>query len=195
MDRLYADLCRFDAADWRRAIDTLGSEIHEIDRNATKIWFAFYPLQLHQALEQSADVVATVRTLGLMGRWRLADQIDTSHTFLYGHQFWFEAKRAVLEYTSGPVPPSSLDLGMQVQEASARVAAAAGVPCEHVIGITAVALRTLQQVGAPALAGARGGVVAAGNYAGLSADEVLRLRERRRSRSVLGFFGGGARRQ
>ena len=37
--------------------------------------------------------------------------------------------------------------------------------------------------------------MAAGNYAGLSADEVLRLRERRRSRSFLGFFGGGASRQ
>ena len=64
MDRLYADLCRFDAADWRRAVDTLAAEIHEIDRNATRIWFAFYPLQLHLTLESSTDIAATVRALG-----------------------------------------------------------------------------------------------------------------------------------
>jgi ferredoxin len=34
-----------------------------------------------------------------------------------------------------------------------------------------------------------------GNYAGLTADEVQRLRARRRSRGFLGFLGGGASRQ
>ena len=102
MDRLYADLCRFDTADWRRAIDTLASEIHDIDRNATKIWFAFYPLQLHLALEQSTDIAATVRTLGLMGRWRLADHIDSSHRFLYAHRYWPQVKAAIAAADSWP---------------------------------------------------------------------------------------------
>ena len=37
--------------DWTRAVDTLSAGIHEIDRDATRIWFAFYPLDLHLALE------------------------------------------------------------------------------------------------------------------------------------------------
>ena len=101
MDRLYADLCRFDAAEWARAVSTLSSEIHDIDRTATRIWFAFHPLQLHLTLEQSTDQAATIRTLGLMGKWRLADQVDSSHRFLYAHRFWPQVKSAMPRPTVG----------------------------------------------------------------------------------------------
>jgi hypothetical protein len=30
-----------------------------------------------------------------MGRWRLADQIDASHRFLYAHRFWPQVKHAI----------------------------------------------------------------------------------------------------
>ncbi len=41
--------------DWLRALDELGSAIHPVDREATRIWFAFWPLELHQALTESKD--------------------------------------------------------------------------------------------------------------------------------------------
>jgi hypothetical protein len=70
MNALYAQLCRQDAQAWRKAVDTLAAEIHPIDRNATRIWFAFYPLDLFLALEAAEDPTAAARTLGLMGSWR-----------------------------------------------------------------------------------------------------------------------------
>jgi hypothetical protein len=36
---------------WSAALATLLRAIHEVDRNATQIWFAFYPLSLFRALE------------------------------------------------------------------------------------------------------------------------------------------------
>ena len=59
MPSLYSDLCRFAAADWIRAVDTLSAGIHEIDRDATRIWFAFFPLDLHLALEAAKTEAAT----------------------------------------------------------------------------------------------------------------------------------------
>jgi len=55
MNALYAQLCRYDAQAWRAAVDTLSAEIHPIDRNATRIWFAFYPLDLRLALAEAED--------------------------------------------------------------------------------------------------------------------------------------------
>src|SRR5689334_22098126 len=99
MSDLYAHLCRYDALRWQRAVDALIAEIHPIDRNATRIWFAFFPLDLHIALEQADDLAGLERRLGLMGRWRLADQVDTSHRFFYSHRYWPQVKSAVLRWT------------------------------------------------------------------------------------------------
>jgi len=40
---------------WSAALATLLRSIHEVDRNATQIWFAFYPLSLFRALEAAQD--------------------------------------------------------------------------------------------------------------------------------------------
>src|SRR5215470_9273857 len=96
MDRLYAHLRAFDADGWLRAVDTLIAEIHPIDQNATRIWFAFYPLDLHLAIEAAGD--EAVRKFGLMGNWRLAEQVDASHRFLYGHRYWPQVKAAIQNF-------------------------------------------------------------------------------------------------
>ena len=60
MDRLHAHLCAIDSEGWRRAVDTLVAEIHPIDQNATRIWFTFYPLDLHLAIQTAgAEAVAS----------------------------------------------------------------------------------------------------------------------------------------
>ena len=97
---LLSVLERRSADDWQRALDALIPSIHPIDQNATRIWFAFFPLKLHLALEAAAAEgpereAAVVQTLRLMGRWRLADQVDTSHTFLFAHRYWPQVKSAV----------------------------------------------------------------------------------------------------
>src|SRR6266513_4803058 len=80
---------------WASALATLLRSIHEVDRTATQIWFAFYPLSLFCALKEAGDRDQLVQQLLLQGDYELKDQIDTSHRFLYGHRFWPQIKRAV----------------------------------------------------------------------------------------------------
>src|SRR5881392_3177432 len=80
---------------WAATLTTLVRSIHEVDRNATQIWFAFYPLSLFQALSESADRQKLAQQLLLQGAFELKDQIDSSHSFLYGHRFWPQVKRAI----------------------------------------------------------------------------------------------------
>ena len=80
---------------WSAALATLLRSTHEVDRNATQIWFGFYPLSLFQALSESEDREKLTQQLLLQGDYDLKDQIDTSHRFLYGHRFWPKVKRAI----------------------------------------------------------------------------------------------------
>src|SRR5688572_26117364 len=132
MNALYDHLCRYDSASWRTAIDTLLGEIHPIDRNATRIWFAFFPLDLHLAVNESDDPAAAARKLGLMGRWRLADQIDASHRFLFAHRYWTQIKSAITAYT-GP----QLELAPLVSAIAEAAARTARVDREFLLGISA----------------------------------------------------------
>ena len=113
MTDLQSHLAAYDAAAWQRAVDTLSAEIHPIDREATIIWFAFYPLELHVTLAEAADPQATARRLGLMGTWRLADQIDSSHRFFYAHRYWPQVKLAV-QNAEAPFPSDLAELASAV---------------------------------------------------------------------------------
>src|SRR6266478_4425329 len=83
---------------WSAALATLLRSIHEVDRNATQIWFAFYPLSLFRALQQSNDRDKLAPQLLLQGDYELKDQVDRSHKFLYGHRFWPQVKTAVEQH-------------------------------------------------------------------------------------------------
>src|SRR5213595_4072034 len=91
-------LNQHDEEAWSAALATLLRSIHEVDRNATQIWFAFYPLNLHRALGDAADRNQLAQQLLLQGEYDLKTQIDTSHHFLFGHRFWPQVKRAVEKY-------------------------------------------------------------------------------------------------
>src|SRR3982751_5532920 len=91
-----AFLAAQDDAAWSTAIQELLPAIHEVDRAATQIWFRFFPLALLRAFERSEDPARLAQELLMQGRWYLKDQTDSSHTFLYGHRFWPEVKRAVV---------------------------------------------------------------------------------------------------
>ena len=69
--------------------------IHEVDKNATQIWFSFYPLSLFRAFQAAPDPELLSAQLLMKGVYHLKDQIDSSHKFLYGHRYWPEVKKAV----------------------------------------------------------------------------------------------------
>jgi ferredoxin len=190
MSDLYAHLSSFDTSAWRGAVETLAAEIHPIDRNATTIWFAFYPLDLHIALSEAPDESTMVRKLGLMGNWRLADQIDSSHRFFYAHRYWPQVKHAV-QHASGPFSSSLPALVTALSDAAARTAR---VDREFLLGITAAALMTLRQVGAEAFAAAPGTIHLSEQARARSPHQVLKARARDNSQGPLGFLRGANRR-
>src|SRR5438132_8452841 len=91
-------LRRHDEEAWNAALATLIRSIHEVDRNATQIWFSFYPLSLFKALEAAKNPDQLAQQLLLQGDYELKDQIDSSHRFLYGHRFWPQVKKAVEQH-------------------------------------------------------------------------------------------------
>jgi ferredoxin len=189
MELFRAYLAQHDDDAWLRVVDRLQTAIHPVDRVATRIWFHFYPLTLQRLMDRH-DATAIARRIALDGRWRLADQIDHSHAFLYGHQYWPAVRDAVLAYSNDTGSPGSLDLAAQIQEVARRVASRLKVEPSIVAGISAVGLRTLQQVGAERLAAAPAETLGPGAWEGRSPNEVLAAREKQDSQGVFGFLRG-----
>ncbi len=63
-----AFLNQHDEEAWSATLATLVRSIHEVDRNATQIWFAFYPLPLFRALEGSdnRETLARLKSMQIL---------------------------------------------------------------------------------------------------------------------------------
>lgn len=189
-DPLYlAYLAQFDDEAWLRVVDRLSQAIHPVDRAATRAWFHFYPLRLQAAIDESSEPETLAAHLRLQGRWHLADQRESSHWFLFGHRYWREVRAAVVDASTRGAAPGSLDLAAQVQAIAGRVALERQVDPACLVGIAAIALRTLQQVGLPALAGPADQPLIGGPRA--NPDRLVASRQRR-SRGWLGFLRGSS---
>ncbi len=132
--------------DWLHALDEIGSTIHPVDREATRIWFAFWPLELHDALAGSKDLkepMEIARLMDLEGNWRLEEQIDSSVSFLYGAHYWARVKNAVLAETDA----TSGSLARTIRSIAQTVGAEERVEPSLVLGIAAVGLMMSRQVG------------------------------------------------
>lgn len=184
MNELYAALLRHDPSAWRAALAAIDPQLHPVDRNATHIWFAFFPLELHLALEAAPDPDALVRRLELKGRWRLDGQIGSSHRFLYAHRYWPQV-RSAMESADG-----SGELADVVREVATAAAPAAGVAPGLLYGIAAVLLMTLRQVGPDAFRAEPATVHLSEARRTSTPDEVLRKRARDDSQGLLGFLRG-----
>jgi ferredoxin len=172
---------------WSGALTTLLRSIHEVDRNATQIWFSFYPLSLFLALQQAADPDKLAQQLLIQGNYRLRDQIDSSHTFLYGHRYWPEVKRETEKYAREFVDRGS-SLSDQILSVAQQAAKAAKVDQSLTVGITAVAFMTIRQVGLEAFEKAPGKMLLDRKHTQKSAEQVLRERAKDDSQGMLGFL-------
>jgi ferredoxin len=177
-----------DETAWAHALETLLPAIHLVDRNATSIWFAFFPLALARAFEQSDDPEKLAQQLLMQGSYRLADQIDSSHDFFYGHRYWPEVKRAVAAQASRADETPQTTLAGKISEVAREVAAQKKVDESLVKGIAAVAFMTLRQVGLEAFAAAPGEVQLEGKSASRSPEKILQERAKDDSQGLLGNF-------
>jgi ferredoxin len=169
-------LKQHDEESWSATLTTLLRSIHEVDRNATQIWFWFYPLSLFQALEQSDDPETLTQRLLMQGHFYLKDQIDSSHTFLYGHRYWPEVKSAVQKHARAFSTGADQPLADQILAVAQQVAGQAKVDQSLLIGITAVAFMTIRQAGLGAFEAAPGQMLIDKKHARKSAADVLRER-------------------
>ena len=131
---------------WLRALDEIDASIHVVDREATRVWFAFWPLELHDALVESPDSkgpMQIARLMDLEGNWRLEEQIDSSVSFLYGAHYWARVKNAVLAEAEG----TSGSLALTIRSIAEKAGAAERVDPSLLLGISAVGLMMFRQVG------------------------------------------------
>ncbi len=161
---------------WSAALTTLLRSIHEVDKNATQIWFSFYPLPLRQAFEAAPDPDRLAAQLLIQGDFQLSHQVDSSHKFLYGHRYWPAVKKAVEAFAENFDTNAPADLADQILQVAARGAETSKVDRSLTIGITAVAFMTVRQAGMTAFKNAQGEMLLDGKHAKKSADQVLRER-------------------
>jgi ferredoxin len=180
-------LDKHDESDWAEALISLLPDIDEVDRAATQVWFAFYPLTLHRALARAEDPETLARQLLLQGNYHLKDQIDTSHTFLYGHRFWTETKSAVEEYAAQFQSPE-IKLADAIRAATKQAAERANQDESLLTGITAVAFMTTEQAGMQSFKDAPGRLHIDVKHARLSPEQVLKARAKDDGQGLLGFL-------
>jgi ferredoxin len=180
-------LNRQDEESWSAALATLLRSIHEVDRNAVQIWFAFYPLELWRALNEAEDREKLAQQLLLQGDYELKNQIDSSHHFLYGHRFWPQVKHAVEESAESDSAQVG-SLADRILSVACSVAKQIGKDESLLVGITAVAFMTLQQVGLAAFKAAAGTIAIDKQQAKQSPEQILRDRAKDDSQGLLGFL-------
>jgi ferredoxin len=183
-------LKQHDAAAWARTREELMASIHEIDQNATRIWFHFFPLGLADAFARTHNAAQLSNELRLEGNYRLADQCDTSHWFLYGHRYWPHAKAAVMKRAESTLSSSNVDLPTTIRDLASDAAAAAAVEQSLLVGISAVALMTLRQIGVPAFRSGPGTVQLSPAQARRSPAQIIATRKKDDPQGVLGIFRG-----
>ena len=181
-------LVRHDEEAWRGALAELLPHVHEVDRNAVQIWFRFFPLALFDAFERTEDPARLAQQLEMQGAFLLRDQIDSSHTFLYGHRFWPEVKREVVRLAESNEAAPSTSLAGLMREVASRVAAGRKVEPSLAGGIAAVALMTLRQVGLAEFRRTPGEVLLDARHARRSPEQILRERARDDAQGLLGFL-------
>lgn len=180
-------LSEFSEGEWLSALETVVRDIHEVDRNATAIWFRFYPLALFKYLKDIENKEKAVQAFAIQGDFELTDQIDTSHSFLYGHRFWPEVKAAI-EARAVEFDDNSIDLPGEMRKIAATAAEKAKTDISLPLGIAAVGLMTLAQAGLEAFKTAKGSVEKPSGVMAKSPDQIVKERGKDDSQGIFGFL-------
>lgn len=174
----------FNEKDWLRVVEELAPTIHEVDRNATQIWFRFYPLELFRYLQSVEDKAAAIQKFVIQGNYELKDQIDTSHHFLYGHRFWAAVKKVIAQ-RAATFKGANDDLAIEAKQLAQTVANEVKSNVTLTAGISLVGLMTLVQVGLDAFS-ATGGETEASDKR--SPNTIVAERAKDDSQGMFGFL-------
>jgi ferredoxin len=162
--------------------------MHPVDRAATRIWFAFWPLELAEALAEPGGTAEMARIMDLEGDWKLENHIDDGVGFLYGAHHWRAVKKAALAHVESDTLDPAAPLAQTIEAVAKRAAEDDRVDVGIVLGIAAVALMILRRVGIDAL-GAVADKPAEGPLLSSSPDQIV-SRRKRQSRDGVTFLKG-----
>ncbi len=179
-------------AEWDALVLKLARAIHPVDREATRSWFAFWPLKLDDLLERE-DREGTVRDYRLTGRFQLTEVLDESVGFLYGAHYWVSVKQAIVRHVESFRGHSAPNLELSIRESASRVALTEQVPDSVTLGITAVGFLALRHVGLERIRKARQQPATA-TLPQVSPDKLVAARSRRRGDGLLDFLRSADRR-
>ena len=132
---------------WVETLNLIYSDIHQVDRDATQIWFSFWPLKLAQVLDKEKTLEDTFKKFQLDGNPQLREQIDDSVKYLFGARFWVPVKKAVLTYSKENVDPKGMSLDQHILKLSREIGNQLSVESGLLTGIVAISLMILKQVG------------------------------------------------
>lgn len=180
-------LNNFTENQWLETISRLLPEIHDVDQNAVQIWFRFYPLSLYRYLQKAEDKEATLHGFAMQGNYELKTQIDSSHNFLWGHRFWADVKKAIIERSSS-FDSDQMDLANEIRSIGRSVAKGVSQDSSLLIGITAVGMMTLVQTGFEAFKTTSGETAKASGLLTKSPDKVLAERRKEKKNRIFGFL-------
>jgi ferredoxin len=181
-------LAGHDEEAWAASLTTLLRSVHDVDKNATQIWFSFFPLSLFCAFEAADDPELLAAQLLVRGVYPLKEQVDSSHKFLYGHRYWPEVKKAVETLSLSFAAGDAGGLSDQILKVAREVAQTLKVDQSLTVGITAVAFMTVRQAGLPAFKNAKGEMLLDRQHAKKSADQILRERAVDDGQGLFGFL-------
>ena len=181
-------LAGHDEEAWAASLTTLLRSVHDVDKNATQIWFSFFPLSLFCAFEAADDPELLAAQLLVRGVYPLKEQVDSSHKFLYGHRYWPEVKKAVETLSLSFAAGDAGGLSDQILKVAREVAQTLKVDQSLTVGITAVAFMTVRQAGVPAFKNAKGEMLLDRQHAKKSADQILRERAVDDGQGLFGFL-------
>jgi ferredoxin len=181
-------LAQHDEEAWAASLTTLLRSVHDVDKNATQIWFSFFPLSLFCAFEAATDPELLAAQLLVRGVYPLREQIDSSHKFLYGHRYWPEVKKGIETFASNFAAEDTGGLSDHILKVAREVAQALKVDQSLTVGITAVAFMTVRQAGLAAFKNAKGEMLLDRKHAKQSPEQVLRDRAVDDSQGLFGFL-------
>jgi len=186
-NKLEAYLNNFNENDWFSVLTNLLPDIHAVDRNATQIWFRFYPLELFRALQTAENRDELIQNFLMQGNYELKNQIDVSHKFLYGHRYWKEVKEAI-EKRAENFSDETADLANEIKQISKTVTEKLKVDESLIVGIAAVGLMTLLQTGLENFKNAKGEVSKPEGLMKNSPEKILAARAKDDSQGLFGFL-------
>ncbi len=174
---------------WRETLQKLtkSNMIHEVDQAATEVWFNFYPLGLFRFLEKAEDKEAAVRGFAMQNDFELATQIDSSHSFLWGHRYWADVKHATIERANS-FEADTFDLEEETLLLARSVAKGVKQDESLLTGITLVAFMTLVQTGLEKFSVTSGDVAKTNGLLAKSPSKVIAERKKEKSGGLLGFL-------